>query len=116
MDGVPIIEVALRFTPAESAALPNGTGLVQGTCARADRPLRVEEPALIRFTMLLGDSTGTSPSWSSGGGLLVWLAGRLSAWQLVRSAILKSPCGATRAGSGAASSQSGEACSRTGPA
>jgi hypothetical protein len=67
MDGVPIIEVALRFTPAESAALPNGTGLVQGTCARADRPLRVEEPALIRFTMLLGDSTGTSPSWSSGG-------------------------------------------------
>ena len=56
MDGVPIIQVAMTFTPAASAALSNGTGLAQGTCAWVDRPLNAQEPAAVWFTQLLSDT------------------------------------------------------------
>ncbi len=59
MDGVPIIQVAMRFTPGASAALADGTGLAQGTCAWWDRPLVAQEPAVVWFTQLISD---TAPS------------------------------------------------------
>jgi hypothetical protein len=60
IDGVPIIQVAMTFTPATSAALATGTGLAQGTCAWVDRPLNAQEPAVVRFTQLISD-TARSP-------------------------------------------------------
>ena len=46
----------MTFTPAASAALSNGTGLAQGTCAWVDRPLNAQEPAAVWFTQLLSDT------------------------------------------------------------
>ena len=58
MDGVPIIQVAMGFTPAGSAAGSDPSGLPRGRCAWVDRPLNAQEPSVVWFTQPLAGMAG----------------------------------------------------------